>query len=93
MAHLHFIEAKFLGPTNYRGSRVRLVSARFQDSLTFSYDHEYRDTNENAITKLMEIGYTIVATFETKDGCGFLVEEFVGLSEGHRAVAAWKEKN
>ena len=39
MENLHLIHAKYLGATNSRGSRVKLTSYRFNDSVTIPYDY------------------------------------------------------
>lgn len=39
MDNLHAIQVKYLGPTNTLGSRVKLTSLRFGDSVTIDYDY------------------------------------------------------
>lgn len=42
--NLHAIEVVYFGPTNYRGSRVKLLSELFEDSVWIDYDHRKNNT-------------------------------------------------
>lgn len=43
---VHLIEVKYLGATTNRGSRVKITSLRFKDSVTIPYDYKYSQINE-----------------------------------------------
>lgn len=43
---VHLIEVKYLGATNTRGSRVKVSSLRFNDSVTIPYDYSYNNIAE-----------------------------------------------
>ena len=78
----HLITVKFIGPSNTKGSRIKLVSQRFpNDSLTLSYDHSYSHTFDQAQSWLIEHGYTIVASGEAPDWYWFAVSEFRPLKD------------
>lgn len=52
----------FLGPTNYRGARVKITEPkRFVDSksvsVTLSYDHAIGDIEQQALNYLVEKGF------------------------------------
>jgi hypothetical protein len=38
---VHLIEVKYLGATNTRGSRVKITSLRFKDSVTIPYNYTF----------------------------------------------------
>lgn len=78
---LHLIEVRFMGPTNHRGSRVRLTSPRFEQSVTISYDYSKREAAEMAYDWLIEHGHIVVGLAETKAGYAILTETFKGLKD------------
>jgi hypothetical protein len=43
---VHLIEVKYLGATNTRGSRVKITSLRFNDSVTIPYDYTYNSIDD-----------------------------------------------
>lgn len=65
------IKAKYLGPTNYRGSRIKIYDTQNEDfnlhtfgkktiSKTFSYDYEIGNVEEQAFKILIENGWNVV---------------------------------
>jgi len=94
MKNKHAIEVKYIRPTNFRGSRFKLTSNRFKQSLTFrydyaagnvyesltlSYDYAARNVYEMAATELTRLGFTFDTFAATKDGYVILVNEFKRL--------------
>lgn len=78
----HLITAKFIGPSNTKGSRVKLTSQRFpNDSHTMSYDYESGHSFDQAEAWLSLHGYTIVASGEAPDWYWFAVSEFCPLKD------------
>ena len=73
MQNLQMVEVKYLGATNARGDRVRLVDTRFNVSITM--DRNYEDTaDEQAIKYLQNRGFNIVAkTCDEKRNQTFLL--------------------
>lgn len=62
---LHAIRVKYLGPTNSKGSRVKLISDRFGDSKTLEYNYAYNNALDQAVDYLYyEMGYEIVGVAE-----------------------------
>jgi hypothetical protein len=43
---VHLIEIKYLSATNTKGSRIKITSLRFEDSVTIPYDYKYNQINE-----------------------------------------------
>lgn len=94
----HMIFVTFHGPTNSRGSRIKLTSQRFEnrDAVTVSYDHSVSGTFNQAAMWLRDHGYTVLASGEMPNGYCFAVREFVPLKEANAskpadaAVESWK---
>lgn len=63
MKNFHVIEVKYHGPTNTRGSRISLYSARFSKRVYIPFDYSLNHPSEMAEKYLLENGFEIV-------GCG-----------------------
>jgi hypothetical protein len=80
--HAHLIEARYVNPTDTRGSRVRLFSHRFErDSVTEGYNPSYSNTYDQAQAMLEALGYTIECQGEARHGYFFVVSEFMPLRD------------
>ena len=75
----HVIKAKYLGPTDYRGSRVQLISDRFEQRVTIDYDHSFNGTKDIAIDWLERHGFNILGAAEAKDGYYIISNTFEPL--------------
>lgn len=75
--HYHLITARYLGPTNTRGTRIKLQSARFDQTVTVPYHSEGSLTT--ALSWLAAHGFTVVCTGETFPGYAIMVREFLPL--------------
>lgn len=75
----HVIKAKYMGPTNYTSARIKLISDRFEQSVTIDYDHQYNGTKDIAIAWLEEHGFNIVGAAEAKDGYYIISNTFEPL--------------
>tara|TARA_Y100001938_G_scaffold15916_1_gene19712 strand:+ start:35 stop:367 length:333 start_codon:yes stop_codon:yes gene_type:complete len=58
---------KYLGPTNFKGSRVKITDKRFKRSKTISYDHQFSNAVEVAVNYLLSHGWDVVGT--NSDAC------------------------
>lgn len=56
----HIISVKYLGATNSRGSRIKLSSKRFNQSITIPYNYSENSALEGAITYLRVNKFPIV---------------------------------
>ena len=73
MQNLQMIEIKYLGATDTRGARIKLIDTRFGVSITMARDYEYT-TDEQAIKYLQNRGFNIVAkTWNEKRNQTFLL--------------------
>lgn len=66
MENFHLIEARYMGPTNTRGSRVKLVSARFEQSVTVPYNYEFNNARDIAIDYLQKQGHNVTGSGEVR---------------------------
>ena len=62
--NFHLIEARYLGATNSRGSRVKLVSSRFEQSVTIPYNYEFNNARDIAIDWLKQNGHNVIGSGE-----------------------------
>jgi len=61
---IHF---KYLGPTNHRGSRVKLTDKWFGQSKTIPFDYSFSSSYEVAINWLLKNGWN-VSGMNSEDG-------------------------
>ena len=81
MQNLHLIRVRYIGPSNTRPSRVKLISDRFGDSVTFSKGMQYRDSNEHAMAWLADHGFNVVAQAEMLRDHALLTDTFKSLRD------------
>lgn len=73
----HIIKVKYLGATNFRGSRVKMTSDRFKQSVTISYDHALNSIEDMAIVWLAAHGFSVTGGAE-----GYIITDtFKGLKD------------
>lgn len=86
--HLHLIRVDYVGPTNTRGSRVKLTSLRFPKS-TYStgFDSVYNSTLDQADDILKGMGYTVAAHGELPRGFIVGVRQFEPLPKKGGTIA------
>lgn len=84
LPNFHAIEVKYIPPGNVLGSRVKLTSARFNKSITISYDHEYDNALECGVAALQARGFDIIGTAECKNAYIVITSTFKTL-EGVKA--------
>jgi hypothetical protein len=75
----HVIKVKYIGPGNSRGSRVKMISDRFHDSKTISYNYEFNNALDIAENWLENNGYKILGHGEGKDFDYVITDTFKGL--------------
>lgn len=60
--NLHLIEVKYLGPTNYTGSRIKMTSLYFpNDSVTFPLNYSKNNIGAQAEDILLTAGFKVKA--------------------------------
>ena len=69
-------KVKYLGPTNFRCSRVKITDTRFNKSKTVSYDYQFNGALDIAINYLWSIGIKIEALGLSDNTEILLTEDF-----------------
>ncbi len=64
--NFHVITVKYLGATNTRGSRVKLTSRRFNQSVIIPFDHQFNNSEDIAADYLKSLDFNVVGLAE---GC------------------------
>lgn len=89
----HLLTVKYLGPTNSRGSRVKISSDRFEDSITIGYNHSFNGSLAQAVawceaykdTLLSDRAFNVIGTAEGKGPISYIITDtFKGLREVSR---------
>jgi hypothetical protein len=74
MKNYHILKIKYYGPTNVSGSRVGIISERFNERVTISYDYSMNNSYEMAEKHLKQIGFNIIGVAEGKN-CYYLISD------------------
>jgi hypothetical protein len=61
ISNVRVFSYKYLGPTNHRGSRIKITDKWFGKSKTISFNYEFRTDYEGAIAYLMEQGFDVAS--------------------------------
>ncbi len=67
---------KYFGPGYKRGSRVKIIDLRHNESVTLGLEDEYRDASEQAYNFLLSKGIPISATMLERNEEIFLTNDF-----------------
>lgn len=76
MQNLHLLEVTYHGANNTQGSRVKITSHRFKESVYISFDYALNTIYDMAEVYLKEKGFEIVAMAETKKGFAIITNTF-----------------
>jgi len=68
LQNYHILEVKYYGPTSHKGSRIRIYSERFNQTIFIPFDNEYSNISEMAQKYLAEKGFKLIGKGETEDG-------------------------
>ena len=77
MKNFHVLRIKYLGATNFRGSRVKIISDRFKQSVTIPFDHALNNPEDMAVAFLEH----------RNDPNGFNI---IGIAEGYVITDTFK---
>jgi len=77
--NLHLFNIRFIGASNTRGSRVRIKTDRFQESVVIPYDYKFNSAYEVAQHYLESKGFNLIGMAETKNGYAILSSTFKPL--------------
>jgi len=76
MENLRGFEVVFLGATNSRGARVRIIDTRFNKTKIISYDYEFNNVGDIAEKFLKGIGIECLFKCELQKGYMLLTKNF-----------------
>lgn len=79
MKNFHVLEIKYLGPTNFLGSRVSIYSPRFKERVVINYDYSKNSIQEMAQTFLESKDFSILGCGEGKDKMYLISDTFQPL--------------
>lgn len=79
MINLHVLKIKYLGATNTKGSRVKITSERFKQSIIIPYDYQYNSILDMASDHLKANSHAIIGQGEGKN-CDYLIAKAVNNS-------------
>lgn len=74
LENFHVLEVKYLGATNTKGSRVKIYSHRFKQSVITDYDYSFSNSYEIAQNWLNKNSFKLIGKGEGKD-CYFIFSE------------------
>lgn len=60
--HFHAFNIKYLGPTDTKGSRVKITTTRFKSSKTIPFDYSLTNIEDMAAAYLEARGYKVEGT-------------------------------
>lgn len=60
MKNVNVIKVKYLGATNTKGSRVKIISERFKSNVTLGYNYEFNSALEIAVDYLTKLGFEVL---------------------------------
>ena len=72
--NFHVIKVYYIGATNSKPSRVKLVSERFKVSKTIEYNHQFNGICDIALDWLSKNGFNIIGKAEGKD-CYYIISD------------------
>lgn len=75
----HVLKISYLGATNTKGSRIKILSERFKESKVIAYNYEFNNTCEGAEDYLSKNGFELIGKAEGKDCYYIITNTFKGL--------------
>lgn len=82
MKNYHVLKVAYLGPTNFKGSRVKITSERFEQSKTISWNYSFNSSYDIAADWLKNNGFDLLGIAEGKDCYYIISETFKPLKNG-----------
>ena len=79
----HLIRVSYLGATNSRGSKMKLTSLRFNDSLLLPYDYSFNQGRDQAINFLNINAFEVIGAGydEKKQDTIVICKSFMALRD------------
>jgi hypothetical protein len=78
----HILEVRYLNPTNSRGARVSIKSARFKQSVIINFDYAENSIADMAVNHLRSAGFDIIGIGESVEGYYLISDSFEPIKGG-----------
>ena len=72
MKNVNVIKVKYLGATNTKGSRVKIISERFKSSVTLGYNYEFNSALDIALDYITKLGFDVIGCNNDGDA-GYII--------------------
>jgi hypothetical protein len=79
MQNLHIIKVKYIGPTDFDGTKIKLFSERFNHSIKIPFDYKFNSTIDIAIDYLSNNNYNIIGIADSKKSYFIITDTFKPL--------------
>lgn len=79
LTNFHALTVKHLGPTDFKGSRIKITSDRFEQSITLNRDYSKSSWLDQAITFLTQNWFTLIGMAEMNNQNILLSDTFKPL--------------
>lgn len=67
MKKMHIIKIKYVSPTNSAGSKVKIISEDYKESISIAYNYSFNSALDIAIDYLQNKGFEIIGTGNGRD--------------------------
>ena len=67
MEKMHVMKIKYVGPTDYKGSKVKITSEAYKESISIAYNYSFNSDLDIAINYLQNKGFEIIGTGNGKN--------------------------
>jgi hypothetical protein len=81
LSNFHCLEITYLSATNSKGSRVKIYSPRFEQSVIVSYNYEFSTVCDIAQDYLEKLGFEFIGKAESKFGYYLISSTFKPLKK------------
>ena len=53
------LNVKYLGPTNTKGARIKIIDRHFNQSITIPFNYEFQNALQGAVSYLLDNGWSV----------------------------------
>ena len=79
LTNFHALTVKYLGPTDTKGSRIKITSERFEQSITISRDYSKSSWLDQAMELLQSKWFHVIGATECNNNTIILSDTFKPL--------------
>ena len=81
LKNFHVLHVTYVGPIHDKGSKVKIYSNRFDESISIPYDHEFSTISDTAQNYLEKLGFEFIGKAESKQGYFLISLTFKSLKK------------